>query len=99
MKILNTVFLILITSFCWSQTDLKKAKSKVNDAKIDAEKVDRLLDLGQLWFQENPDSAEYYYKLADKLATKISYNKGRFVFYECYVDYLGFKSNNKEALS
>ena len=71
------LFFFLLPGLCWSQSEkIDSLKTAIPNQKADSTKVDALLDLSNLLFRTEPDSAIIYAEQAKRLASKIDYQKG-----------------------
>jgi len=61
-----------------TNAEILKLNNKIAVAKSQETKVDAINELGDYWFNNNYDSASYYYEKAYRLSKKISYKKGLF---------------------
>ena len=99
-KTITIILALLVNAVAFSQqSNLRDSLlNLLSSAKEDAAAVDLYYACGEVFENDQPDSAAYYYKKAKALAQKIGFKKGVAAFSSHYIVLLNNKGAFREAL-
>ncbi|MEO6302465.1 MAG: sensor histidine kinase [Bacteroidia bacterium] len=93
------VYIILLACFAAKSQSIGKLLKEFKTAKEDTNKVLLMFEIGNVYeFDDDLDSASYYYKQGEKLSKELKYDRGILKYMNNYSAVLNLQDKNEESL-